>query len=181
MKSVLHGLLIVAVLAAVLLMPYRAFIGPVRNLLPGGGGADAVSSASVILDAPSGNFVVLLNGARHQRYDNARDWAAFFRGESLVMMDDVDCLVAESDDSAFEMADSYRSRLPENQMRLRREDGLMMVSRAEVGGYDVIVISGLLAVLLSELLGEALERAKRGRQRPMREFKDGDFVRREHE
>ena len=47
------------------------------------------------------------------------------------------------------------------------------------GAFDVIVISGLLAVLLSELIGEALERATRGRRRPSREFRGGDFVRRE--
>lgn len=47
------------------------------------------------------------------------------------------------------------------------------------GGFDVIVIAGLIAVLLSELLGELLERAKRGRQKPTREFVNGDFVRKE--
>lgn len=47
------------------------------------------------------------------------------------------------------------------------------------GGFDVIVIAGLLAVLLSELLGELIERAQRGRRRPSREFVNGDFVGRE--
>lgn len=47
------------------------------------------------------------------------------------------------------------------------------------GGFDVIVLSGLIAVLLSELVGELIERAKRGRQKPTREFVNGDFVRRE--
>ena len=47
------------------------------------------------------------------------------------------------------------------------------------GGYDVIVIAGLLAVLLSELIGELLERARRGRRKPSREFVNGDFVGRE--
>lgn len=47
------------------------------------------------------------------------------------------------------------------------------------GGFDVTVIAGLLAVLLSELTGEVVERVKRGRQRPSREFVNGDFVRRE--
>ena len=37
----------------------------------------------------------------------------------------------------------------------------------------------LLAVLLSELIGELVERAARGRRRPSREFVNGDFVRRE--
>ena len=47
------------------------------------------------------------------------------------------------------------------------------------GGFDAIVIAGLLAVLISELLGEILERASRGRRKPTREFRNGDFVRRE--
>ncbi len=47
------------------------------------------------------------------------------------------------------------------------------------GGFDVIVIAGLLAVMLAELVGEIIERVKRGRQKPTREFVNGDFVRRE--
>ena len=48
------------------------------------------------------------------------------------------------------------------------------------GGFDTIVIAGLLAVLLSELIGELVERVKRGRNKPTREFRNGDFVGREH-
>ena len=44
------------------------------------------------------------------------------------------------------------------------------------GAYDVIVISGLLAVLLAELFGEVAERAVRGRRRPARAFHGGDFT-----
>lgn len=47
------------------------------------------------------------------------------------------------------------------------------------GGFDVVVIAGLLAVLVSELIGELFERVKRGRRKPTREFVNGDFVRRE--
>ena len=43
------------------------------------------------------------------------------------------------------------------------------------GAYDVIVISGLVAVLLAELIGELLERAVRGQRRPARAFHGGDF------
>ena len=42
------------------------------------------------------------------------------------------------------------------------------------GGFDVIVVSGLLAVLLSELIGEILERIQRG-------GKNGEFIEREGE
>lgn len=45
------------------------------------------------------------------------------------------------------------------------------------GAMDIIVISGLVAVLLSELVGELLERASRGTRRdPDRAFVDGEFV-----
>ena len=47
------------------------------------------------------------------------------------------------------------------------------------GGYDVIVIAGLLAVLMSELVGELVERVTRGRNKPSREYVNGDFIRRE--
>ncbi|MBR2700206.1 MAG: DUF1614 domain-containing protein [Clostridia bacterium] len=43
------------------------------------------------------------------------------------------------------------------------------------GVYDVIVISGLLAVLLAELIGELTERAARGRRRPGLAYHGGDF------
>ena len=47
------------------------------------------------------------------------------------------------------------------------------------GAFDVTVISGFQAVLLSELIGEIVERIARGRRRPMREFKNGEFIERE--
>ena len=97
MKRVLHGLVLLAIVLALFAAPYRAFIGPIRLGSLFGGGVDAVSSASVILDAPSGSYVVLLNEARHQRYDTSDQWERFFKGESLVIMDDVVCGVMEAD------------------------------------------------------------------------------------
>ncbi len=47
------------------------------------------------------------------------------------------------------------------------------------GAFDVIVLSGFIAVLLSELIGEVLERIQRGNQRPTREFRNGEFVEKE--
>ena len=142
MKKLIHILLLIAVTVALVAVPYRVWLGPIlwRSLF-GGGGADAVSSASVILDAPSGSFVVLLNRGAHARLDTADAWAQFFRGESLVIMDDVTCLVGQGDAAGFDMADSYRSRLPENQMKLRTEDATLMLSRAQLGRFDAIVMS----------------------------------------
>lgn len=44
------------------------------------------------------------------------------------------------------------------------------------GAVDGIVIAGLLGVLLAELLGEIIERMQRGTKRPVREFRNGEFV-----
>ena len=51
------------------------------------------------------------------------------------------------------------------------------------GAYDAVVISGILAVLLSELIGEVRERMARGRRGPDREYsiESGEFLRRERE
>lgn len=48
------------------------------------------------------------------------------------------------------------------------------------GALDGIVIAGIVAVLLAELLGEVIERMKRGTKRPTREFRNGEFVKEEH-
>ena len=47
------------------------------------------------------------------------------------------------------------------------------------GAADAIVIAGLLAVLLAELLGEVIERMKRGTRPPVRAFRDGEFAKEE--
>ena len=44
------------------------------------------------------------------------------------------------------------------------------------GGYDVIVIAGLRAVLGSGLVGELVERLTRGRGKPAREYVNGSFA-----
>ena len=47
------------------------------------------------------------------------------------------------------------------------------------GAADGIVIAGLLGVLLAELLGEIIERMQRGTKRPVREFRNGEFIQEE--
>lgn len=47
------------------------------------------------------------------------------------------------------------------------------------GAFDGIVIAGLTAVLLAEILGEILERMRRGARRPTRVFRNGEFVKEE--
>ena len=104
--------------------------------------ADAVSSASVILDKPSGHYYVMINKALHSDEEKLGDWITFFSGgEILYIFEDISCSVADSDVGGMEMADSFRSRLPEHQMQIKSEDAVLLASRADQELYDVIILS----------------------------------------
>lgn len=47
------------------------------------------------------------------------------------------------------------------------------------GALDAVVISGIIAVLLAELVGEIWERAARGQHEPQMAFNHGEFVRKD--
>ena len=102
---------------------------------------DAVASATMELPAqPSGEFIVLLNRKKHP--DTTGQWELFFSGgDAGVIMSDVDCRVAAADVTAMQLARRYQLRLPENQMKLRSENGLLLISKAEAGRFDAIVMS----------------------------------------
>lgn len=105
-------------------------------------GTDAVSAATVVLDQPSGAYVVLINRGRHTNEDNLAVWDRFFRGEEIdFLFEDISCVTADSDPSGLELARSFQSRLPENQMRLRTENITLLLSKARWGIYDVILLS----------------------------------------
>lgn len=105
------------------------------------GGADAVSGASLdIPDQPSGTFLVLVNREKHPL--TMDEWTAFFSEQEVgVIMEDIHCLITRGDTAGKELADRYVARLAENQMQVTEEDGTLVVSRAENGMFDVILIS----------------------------------------
>lgn len=106
------------------------------------GDVDVVSSATVVLDQPSGNYVVFLNKAMHTDEDALEDWVTFFSGgDILYIWEDVSCSVAEGDTAGIEMAQSLQSQLPENQMTIREEDPTLLVSRMDNGKFDIVVMS----------------------------------------
>lgn len=129
---VLFGLFLCFVLPCL----FYADLGPVLS-----DKYDAVSGASVDMpDTPSGDFVVILNRDRHSR--TLDEWTAFFREEEVgVIMEDLSCMTAASDPAGVQLAQRYMARLAENQMKLTVENSLLVVSRAENGLYDVIVLS----------------------------------------
>ena len=139
MKAWKHILISVGALFLLLGVPFLR-TGYAQSLLSGG--ADVVSSASVILDTPSGNYVVLINKNFHTNEETLATWEDFFAGKEIdYIFEDISCAVASGDGNGQTMAESYQSRLPENQMKLRQEDGTLLLSKAEHGKFDVIVLS----------------------------------------
>ena len=106
------------------------------------GGTDAVSSATTILEAPSGEYVILINTQRHEASGTLQTWQDFFAGKDIgIVFEDLNCIVIRGDTAGEEAARSYQSRLPENQMKIRLEDSTLMLSKAQHGRFDVILMS----------------------------------------
>lgn len=111
---------------------------------------DSVSSASVVIDQPSGNYVVLINLEKHTDEENLGLWHDFFEGEDVsFIFEDIVCTVAGNDVNGTTMAQSFRSRLPENQMKIKSEDATLMLSKAEYNKFDVIIMSEEIAEMFS--------------------------------
>ena len=103
---------------------------------------DAVASASVILDQPSGSYIVLINKNLHKDEENLEDWVTFFStGYILYIFEDLSCSAASADLAGIEMAKSFQSKLPEHQMQLETEDSTLLLSRADEGLFDIIIMS----------------------------------------
>lgn len=105
-------------------------------------GTDAVSGASVVLDQPSGEYVLLINRELHTDAESLADWVTFFSGgEILYIFEDISCSVANGDSGGIELAESFRSQLPENQMTVKKEDATLLVSRLDHGKFDIAILS----------------------------------------
>ena len=137
MRAVRHIVTVSASLFLMLGLPFITSDSFERLIDP-----DAVTSASVITDAPSGEYVVLINRSLHPNRDNLEKWHDFFSGQEVsFILEDITCCISASDPSGKKLAENYRSRLPENQMTLRTEDPVLMMSKADHGKFDVIVMS----------------------------------------
>ncbi len=116
---------------------YRS--GYIQNKLAG---VDTVSSASAIITQPSGAYAVLINPDLHTNKENLAVWESFFRGEEIdYLFEDISCMVIDTDAEGLELAKSLQSRLPENQMKVRTEDGSLVQAKIYNGIYDVVLIS----------------------------------------
>ncbi len=104
--------------------------------------SDAVSSATAVIEQPSGAYVVWINRRRHPDAKNLATWEDFFKGREIgILFEDISCMVAETDAVGLELAKSFQSRLPENQMSIHKDDVILMRSKADHGLYDVMLIS----------------------------------------
>lgn len=138
MKVLRHVLTVTAAVLILYGLPALATGSPQRMI----SGADAVSSATIIIDQPSGAYVVMINRALHPKEENLETWETFFKGEEIdFLFEDISCVVADTDAPGLELARSFQSRLPENQMSIRLEDVTLMMSKARFGRFDVMLLS----------------------------------------
>lgn len=106
------------------------------------GEPDAVSSASVVIDKPSGSYTVLINRDRHKSESDLAAWHKFFSGgEFEIIFDDIECVTLGGDTGALTLAQSFMSRLPENQMKVTTGDAVLTLSKAENGRFDMMIVS----------------------------------------
>ena len=112
-----------------------------KNMI-NGEGEEATSSATVVVDMPSGEYVVLINKDKHPDDNKLSSWVSFFKGEEVsYIMEDINCMAAEADEGALKTADSYISRLAENQMSLRVEESTFMLSKIRYNIFDTVIMS----------------------------------------
>ena len=138
MRIVRHVIAVAAGLFILVGIPVLASGYPERIL----SGVDTLSSATVVIEQPSGEYVVLINTDRHTNKENLATWETFFKGEEIgFLFEDISCVVADSDAEGLELARSFQSRLPENQMTLRKEDAVLMLSKVKHGLFDVALLS----------------------------------------
>ena len=90
----------------------------------------------------TGEDVVMINKAMHTDGKKLDDWVRFFEGGDVTyIFEDICCSVPVQDAGAVEMAQSFRSRLPENQMRIEEADVTLLLSRADEKKYDILILS----------------------------------------
>lgn len=142
MKALKHILAVLAALFVTLGVPTLCYVD-VPALLSGN--ADAVTHASTYMpDTPSGKYFVLLN--KSTQGDYIEQWREFFtEGDAGIIWSDLSCAVIDGDVNAKQLAERYQARLPENQMTIRSENGLLLASKAEYGIFDAIAVSAEMA------------------------------------
>lgn len=132
----------VCVVSAVLLLIFPPLTTGYLGAFLRGQSLDAIASATVTLDKPSGNYTIFINKDMHDA-DSLATWTTFFTDydDFTFSMEDIACAVARGDTGAQDMAASFQSQLPENQMQLTIENPTLLLSRMQYGKYDMVIMS----------------------------------------
>lgn len=106
-------------------------------------GADAITSPTVVIEKPSGDYIVLINREAHTDTDKLSTWTDFFMGKEIgYLFEDISCAVLTNDIQGVDIARSFASRLPENQMKISSyDDATLLLSKAYYGHFDIILMS----------------------------------------
>ncbi|MBR1930594.1 MAG: hypothetical protein IJ833_03830 [Lachnospiraceae bacterium] len=140
MKVIRHVCIIIAALLLTLGLPF--FTSDYFAAKVGAHGVDAVTGASVMIEKPSGEYLVFINEMLHPDEDKLAAWCDFFEGRDVsYIFEDISRFVANGDITGMEAALSFQSRLPENQMKITGEDATLLLSKAEYSKFDVIIMS----------------------------------------
>lgn len=105
-------------------------------------GEDAITSATTVIDTPSGSYVAIINLERHTNTHNLEIWRTFFKGEEIdYLFEDISVLIPKGDSNGLDILLSLQSRLPENQMVIRKDDVTLVLSKMENHKFDIIFVS----------------------------------------
>ena len=149
MRAFAHIATIAVLLGVFLGVPLGLFGNVAKITAFAEGQVDAVSGATEILEEPSGHFTVLINSDLHTDAEVLGNWETFLAGDPApLIMEDVTCVAVEGDAAGIELAQQLQSRLPANQMKVRIEQGVLAMSKAEAGRFDIMVLSDEMAAAL---------------------------------
>ena len=141
MRKILTHVLFIVI--AILIIFGTAFLYTNKfwiNLISGQ--VDTITSASVIIERPKGDYIILINTNFHKEKEVLEDWCDFFSAKEVsFIFEDISCSIATGDSGATKMAESFRSRLPENQMKIKDENTVLLASRVEENLFDIVIMS----------------------------------------
>lgn len=139
-KTGKHIIVVASALLVLYGIPFTK-TGMFRSLVSGKG-LDAISAATTILDAPSGDYIVMINKDRQRDKEKLTAWENFFQEKDYgLLFDDAVLSAANGDVGGIDMARRYQSRLSKNQMKLHVEDPVLMLSKADAGRIEFMVMS----------------------------------------
>lgn len=106
---------------------------------------EAETGATYILpEKPSGEFVIMINEKRHPTSIDV--WDDFFSERDYdPLSDKISCLTVSGDALGAELADRYSKRLFVKQMSIREENVILVLSKAELGLIDAVIMSADIA------------------------------------